>query len=248
MVIGDRKTDTIEHFSPLKKLAPAPRQRRSQGSLGHPRPGHHVRLPRLQPRGRSPAAGGIEVHLHARVADPGGQDAGGGRSRAGADERADAPLASVPLDVVVRAAQRHLDLPHLRALRAAAAVPGGRRAGGAGGRRDLGAVRLVLPVRRGRRPRPVADPRIHAVRRRGPARRARGGRGHPRRQPRAPAADPRARAARGAAAGCGALALRAGRRRGVREATTGAQSGRATGKAGSSDPDPGDAEREAVKL
>ncbi len=34
----------------------------------------------------------------------------------------------------------------------------------------------------------------------------------------------------------------------VREATTGAQSGRATGKAGSSDPDPGDAEREAVKL
>ena len=35
---------------------------------------------------------------------------------------------------------------------------------------------------------------------------------------------------------------------GLREATTGAQSGRATGKAGSSGPDPGDAAREAVKL
>ena len=42
-------------------------------------------------------------------------------------------VAPVPVDVGLRAAQRHLDLPHLRALRAAAAVPGGRRARGAVG-------------------------------------------------------------------------------------------------------------------
>ena len=91
---------------------------------------------------------------------------------------------------------------------------------------------------RGRRPRPVADPRVHAVRRRGPARRARGGRGHPRRQPRAPAADPRARPARGAPAGRGALALRAGRRRGRARGHDRRPGGPATGKPGTPIPTP----------
>ena len=66
---------------------------------------------------------------------------------------------------------------------------------------------------RGRRPRPVADPRLDALHRRRAVRRARGAGRHPRRHPRAPAAHPRAGAARGAAARRRALALRAGRER-----------------------------------
>ena len=93
---------------------------------------------------------------------------------------------------------------------------------------------------RGRRPHPVADPRLDAVHRRRAVRRARRDRRHPRRHPRAPAAHPRARAARRAAPRRRALALRAGRRaRPASRATTGAQAGRATGKT---------EEREALKL
>ena len=105
---------------------------------------------------------------------------------------------------------------------------------------------LVLPRGRGRRPHPVADPRLHAVHRRRPAARARGGRRHPRRQPRAPAADPRARPPGGAPARRGALALRAGRRRGRarghhrRPVRRGHRQGAARG--------PTDPAREAVKL
>ena len=40
---------------------------------------HHLRLPRLQPRGRPAALGRRQLHLHAGEPDPGRQDAGRGR-------------------------------------------------------------------------------------------------------------------------------------------------------------------------
>ncbi|CAA9468220.1 MAG: hypothetical protein AVDCRST_MAG38-936, partial [uncultured Solirubrobacteraceae bacterium] len=110
----------------------------------------------------------------------------------------------------LRAPQRDVDLPHLRALRAAAGVhdPGrGRRGGGA---RGVRALSVVLLRRRGRRPCPVADPRLDAVRGGGPARGPGGHRRHPGRQPRASAAGARAGPARRAPARGRALSLRAG--------------------------------------
>ena len=72
---------------------------------------------------------------------------------------------------------------------------------------------VVLPVQRRARSTPaVADPRLHALHRRGPARGARRGRRHPRRLAAGPAAHPRARAQGGAPPGRRALALRAWRR------------------------------------
>ncbi len=106
-----------------EEAAPALGQRRRAARLGHRRARHHLGLPRLQPRGRAADPGGVEVHLHARVDHPGGQDAGGGRPRPGQDQPEDARVAPVPLDRRLRAPQQRVDLPHLRALRAAAAVP-----------------------------------------------------------------------------------------------------------------------------
>ena len=59
-----------------------------------------------------------------------------------------------------------LDLPHLRALRAAAPVPGRGGHRGAGRRGHLGALPVVRHPGRQRRPHPVADPRLDAVHRR----------------------------------------------------------------------------------
>ena len=122
MVVGDREVMTIEHFSPLKKSL----QRlgswvvRQASSTNGPR--HDLGLPRLQPRGRDLGAGRLALHLHARDDHPGGQDAGRRRPRAGADEREDARVAPVPVDVGLHPAQRRVDLPHLRDVRAAAGV------------------------------------------------------------------------------------------------------------------------------
>ena len=165
-----------------EEAAPAPRQRGGAAGLRHERARHHLRLPRLQPRGRAADAGGLQVHLHARVDHPGGQDARGGRPRPDPDERQDARVAPVPVDVVVRPAQHRLDLPHLRDVRAAAGVHGGRRARGARRRRHLGALPLLLLLLGRPGPaHPVAHPGLDDVHRRRAARRPRRDRRHPRR-------------------------------------------------------------------
>ncbi len=175
------------------------------------RAGHDVGLPRLQPRGRAGPAGRLEVHLHARDDHPGGQDDRRDRPRPDPDERQDARVAAVPVDVVLRPPQRRLDLPHLLDVRAAARVHDAgvpRRH-----RRDrrLDALLRRLGAGRRRRPRPVADPRRGAVQRRRRAGRAR----HHRRPAERPAdhapAHLRARAPARAAARRPAVALRAGR-------------------------------------
>ena len=238
MVVGDRETDQIEHFSPLKKML----QRwaaRSCGGLRHRRARHHLRLPRLQPRGRAADPGRLQVHLHARVDHP------GGKMLVAVDH---VPVRTNPktresrlFPSTARYVRRNsvsifriyaLYEP-LRLFLAAAAVAALVGAviwarflwffidGKGGGHIQS----LILGV----------DP----VHRRRAVRRARRGRRHPGRLARAPAAHPRARPAHGAAPGRGALALRAGREPTGQEATTGAQAGRATGKT---------EDREALKL
>ena len=128
MVVGDRQVMTIEHFSPLKKslqrLGSWVVRQASQTDGA----GHDVGLPRLQPRGRARPAGRLEVHLHAGDDHPGGQDDRRDRPRPDPDERQDARVAAVPVDVVLRAPQRRLDLPHLLDVRAAARVHDARAA------------------------------------------------------------------------------------------------------------------------
>ena len=85
-------------------------------------PRHDLGLPRLQPRGRDPDGGRLEVHVHAGDDHPGGQAARRGRPRRDQDEPQDARVAPVSVDVVLRAAQLGLDLPHLLAVRAAAGL------------------------------------------------------------------------------------------------------------------------------
>src|SRR5215218_3543763 len=177
------------------------------------RAGHDLRLPRLQPRGGARAAGGLQVHLHARDDHPGGEDDRGDRPRPSPHEPEAAGVAPVPVDVDVHPPQRDLDLPHLRAVRAAQGVHDRRRARGAGRGRRLDALPRLLAAGRRRRARAVADPRRGAVQRRdgaGGARRA----GRPDQRPaHHAAADLRARAARRARARRAAVALRAGRPR-----------------------------------
>ena len=102
--------------------APAARLLGRAPGVADRRPRHHLGLPRLQPRGRAQPPGRLEVHLHARDDHPGGEDDGRDRPRAGPDQPEAARVAPVPVDVDLHPPQRGLDLPHLRALRAAARV------------------------------------------------------------------------------------------------------------------------------
>ena len=83
---------------------------------------HHLRLPRLQPRGGAAALGGRQLHLHAGEPGAGGQDAGRRRRGAGRDQPADARVAPGRIDRRLRAPQRPRDPADLRALRAAAGL------------------------------------------------------------------------------------------------------------------------------
>ena len=122
MVVGDRQVEQIEHFSATKK----PLQRLGSWVVRHASgtdvPDTTSGLSRLQPRGGAAARRRLQLHLHARGPDPGGQDAGRGRARPGRDQPADARVAPVPAHRRLRAPQRARDLPRLRALRAAAGV------------------------------------------------------------------------------------------------------------------------------
>ena len=120
LVVGDRETDTIEHFSPLKKRLQKAGSWVVRQASDTDVPGHDVRLPRVQPRGRDPGRGRLEVHVHARDDHPGRQAARRDRPRPDRDEPEDARVAPVPVGVLVRAAQRRRDRAHLRAVRAAA--------------------------------------------------------------------------------------------------------------------------------
>ena len=122
MVIGDRETDSIEHFSPLKKrlqrLGSAVVRRASDTDVPDTTSGFRAynREAALQMQVVSKFTYTLETIIQA------GKQTVALDARPDPDQRADARLAPVPVDVGLRAAQLALDLPHLRALRAAARV------------------------------------------------------------------------------------------------------------------------------
>ena len=240
MVVGDRQVENIEHFSSLKvtlqHLGSAVVRRASGTEIAR----HDVRLPRLQPRGRDPAPGRLEFTYTLESIIQAGKMLVATTHVPVGTNAADARVAAVPVDVGLRPPQRDRDLPDLRALRAAARVPhGGRDPRGSPGR-HLGPLLYFYIEGRGRRSRPVADPRRGAVHRRGPARRARRDGRHPRRHARRCSS---ARSNASGASSCGSASSRRTTSRaqpsGPGAPTTGRDAGGATGKTD---------EREALKL
>ena len=97
-----RRRPPDRHDRALLAAEEAPAEARLVGrapGLGHRRHRHDLRLPRLQPRGRDPDGGRLEVHLHARDDHPGRQAARRHRARPDPDEPEDARVAPVPVDV-----------------------------------------------------------------------------------------------------------------------------------------------------
>ena len=116
MVVGDRRSATIEHFSGAKKalqrLGSWVVRRLSGTEIADTTSGFRA-------YNREAALGAArrrQLHLHAGEPDPGRQDAGRGRPGRGRDQPADARVAPVRLDRRLRAPQRALDPPHLRPL------------------------------------------------------------------------------------------------------------------------------------
>ena len=106
MVVGDRQVETIEHFSPLKKLLQklgswVVRQA-SATTVPDTTSGFRAynREAALQMQVVS------QIHLHAGDDHPGGQAAGRRRPRPDPHEREDARVAPVPVDGRLRAPQR----------------------------------------------------------------------------------------------------------------------------------------------
>ena len=75
MVVGDRQVRTVEHFSPDQEAPAAAGELGRAPRLRHRRARHDLGLPRLQPRGGAAAPDRLQLHLHAREPDPGGQEA-----------------------------------------------------------------------------------------------------------------------------------------------------------------------------
>ena len=66
LVIGDREVDDDRALLGREEAASAARQLGRAPGLRHDGPRHHLRVSRLQPRGRAPGPGRLAVHLHAR--------------------------------------------------------------------------------------------------------------------------------------------------------------------------------------
>ena len=86
MVVGRSRRAAPGALLALEARAAAARELGRAAGVGHERPGHDLGLSRLQPRGRAAAPGRLELHLHAREPDPGGEDARRDRPRPGGDE------------------------------------------------------------------------------------------------------------------------------------------------------------------
>ena len=151
MVIGDRDVASIERVLAAQEAPAAARLGRRARRLGDRRARHDLGLSRLQPRGGAADHHRLALHLHARVDHPGRQAARRDRPRPDPHQPQDAAVAAVPVDVVLRAPQRRLDLPHLRPVRAAARVPG-RRRGAAARRRSASGPSSSSPTRRATAP------------------------------------------------------------------------------------------------
>ena len=243
MVIGDRETDSIEHFSPLKKwlqrFGSAVVRRASGTDVPDTTSGFRAynREAALQLQVVSKFTYTLESIIQA------------GKMLVAVDHvpvrtnEQTRPSRLFPSMWAYVRRNRRLDLPHLRALRAAAGVHGRGRARRRWSARSIWVALPLLLRLRGerRRPHPVADPRLDAVHRR------------PCSSPRSAwsatsSPAPRAPAARSSSA-CGGWSCSSAwspshyepgaRSTGEQAPTTGANAGAATGKT---------EDREAVKL
>ena len=144
---------TIEHFSPLKKSLQRLGSwvvRQASDDRGAR---HDVGLPRLQPRGRAP-----DVQVVSKFTYTLETIIQAGKMLVAIDHvpirtnPQDARVAAVPVDVVLRAPQPRLDLPHLLAVRAAAgvhergAIVGARRAASSGRASSSPTSRATAPA------------------------------------------------------------------------------------------------------
>ena len=122
MVVGDREVQTIEHFSPLKKslqrLGSWVVRQASPTNVPDTTSGFRAynREAALALQVVSKFTYTLETIIQA------GKMLGRRRPRPGPHERAAARVAPVPVDVELHPAQRGLDLPDLRDVRAAARV------------------------------------------------------------------------------------------------------------------------------
>ena len=126
---GDRRPQRHGHRALLvrEEAPPADGQLGGAPSVGHGGARRDVGLPGLQPGGRPRPHRRVPVHLHARVAHPGGQEPRRGGPRGGGHQPAAARVAAVRVDVGLRPAEPRGHLPHLHGLRAAEGL---QRAGG----------------------------------------------------------------------------------------------------------------------
>ena len=143
MVVGDREVDDDRALLAAEEAPAAARQLGRAPGLGHrASPDTTSGFRAYNREAALAAAGRLQVHLHARDDHPGGQDAGRDRPRPDRDEPEDARVAPVRrrCGAYVRRNAR-LDLPHLRAVRAAAGLHAARRRSSCvAGARRLGAA------------------------------------------------------------------------------------------------------------
>ena len=214
MVIGDRKTDQIDHFSPLKKrlqrLGSAVVRRASGTNVPDTTSGFRAynREAALQMQVVSKFTYTLESIIQAGKMLVAVDHVPIRTNEKTRESRLFPSMWAYVRRNTVSIFRIYAMYEPLRVFMAAAAVAA------LVGRGDLGALPLLLLLLGRPRPaHPVAHPGLDDVHRRRAARRARRDRRHPRRDARAPAARARAGQARGTAPRRGAVALRAGRRR-----------------------------------
>ena len=214
MVVGDRETDQIDHFSPLKKRLQALGSavvRRASGTESRTRP--RASAPTTaRPRCRWSSSRSSPTRSR-RSSRPARRWSRSTTSRSGPTTRRASRGCSRRCGPTSAATARRSSAIYalyepLRVFMIAAAIVG------AAGRGHLGPLPLVLLQRRGRGPRPVADPRVDPAGDRRPVRGARRDGRHPRRAAHAAAAHARAGPPRRAPARRRAVALRARARAG----------------------------------
>ena len=218
MVIGDRQTDEIEHFSPLKKrlqrLGSAVVRRASGTDVPDTTSGFrsYNREAALQIQVVSKFTYTLESIIQAGKMVVAVDHVPVRTNEQTRESRLFPSMWAYVRRNTVSIFRIYTLYEPLRVFMYAAVITGARRRG------DLGAVPLLLLLRGpARLAHPVADPGLDAVHRRGAVRRARRDRRHPRRHARPAAARSRAGAADGAAPRSRAVALRA-RREGDRPA------------------------------
>ena len=114
MVVGDRQVKDVEHFSASKKLLQRLGSWVVRRASGTTIPDTTSGFRAYNREAALPARRRLQLHVHAREPDPGGQDAGRARPRADLEQPEDARLAAGRLHRPLRAPERARGLQGLR--------------------------------------------------------------------------------------------------------------------------------------